>query len=424
MRSALIAACFCFVAYAANFDILELSQKPSDYVLSEETKLLSKKELAEKIFRPWSSPFCAQEKGRAEALKLLTKEGYGENLTPWSQKEKEGLTAYARELTKIDKIAITIRNADIRALPSKRAFFFDPSQVGEGFPFDYFQESRIYAQTPLKVLFATKDGAFYYVSNYVSDGWIDAREVLFLKEGEAEKIKKASLFATIKDKSATYDENGLFLEKMAVGSFLFRDDDGFFGATQTGIAKIAANDGDFAALPILFSQKAFSTLAETLMDEAYGWGGAFDNRDCSMFLRDLYLPFGVYLPRNSKEQADIGGKSYTKISMLPESQKADYISKNGLPFETLLYLKGHIMLYIGHKEGVPVVLHDVWGFAYSKDGKERRYVIGKPTISTLYLGAAMDGFEPNKSLAARVLGVRELIRGQTPPSTRPSTQER
>ena len=41
--------------------------------------------------------------------------------------------------------------------------------------------------------------------------------------------------------------------------------------------------------------------------QPYGYGGLYDNRDCSAMTRDLFAPFGLYLPRNSSEQAR-GGK--------------------------------------------------------------------------------------------------------------------
>jgi len=66
------------------------------------------------------------------------------------------------------------------------------------------------------------------------------------------------------------------------------------------------------------------------------------------------------------------------------------------------------LLYIGQRDGEPLALHDMWGFAYSKNGEEKKYIIGKPVISTLYIGEKHDGFDGNKSIAARLLGMRDI----------------
>ena len=145
-----------------------------------------------------------------------------------------------------------------------------------------------------------------------------------------------------------------------------------------------------------------------MMPYPYGWGGLLDNRDCSMFLRDLFLPFGVFLPRNSKDQAAIEKKGYVDLSKFSIEEKLDYLKHNAVAFGTLLYMRGHVLLYVGQKDGEPLVLHDVWGFAYNEDAKEKRFVVGRPVISTLHLGEKHDGFEEKRSLAARLLGVRDI----------------
>ena len=43
-----------------------------------------------------------------------------------------------------------------------------------------------------------------------------------------------------------------------------------------------------------------------LLDEAYGWGGLLNNRDCSSFTQDYFAPFGKFLHRNSKAQTTNG----------------------------------------------------------------------------------------------------------------------
>ena len=38
------------------------------------------------------------------------------------------------------------------------------------------------------------------------------------------------------------------------------------------------------------------------LGERYGWGNAYNARDCSGFVSEVYRSFGVQLPRNTRDQ--------------------------------------------------------------------------------------------------------------------------
>jgi cell wall-associated NlpC family hydrolase len=124
-----------------------------------------------------------------------------------------------------------------------------------------------------------------------------------------------------------------------------------------------------------------ATVASSLLGLPYGWGGLFENRDCSSAIRDLFMPFGLWLPRNSREQAVAG--SVTKLSNLGEDQKAQLILEEAVPFATLLQKKGHIALYVGHSDGYPVVLHSVWDLTVKRRKGETRKHFGRIVLSRL-----------------------------------------
>ena len=68
-------------------------------------------------------------------------------------------------------------------------------------------------------------------------------------------------------------------------------------------------------------------------------------------------------------------------------EKIGVIENYGVPFKTVIYLAGHIGLYIGNFNGKPVILHNIWGLkTLSKDDEEGRNIIGKSVISSLELG--------------------------------------
>ena len=56
---------------------------------------------------------------------------------------------------------------------------------------------------------------------------------------------------------------------------------------------------------------------------------------------------------------------------------------------TLLAMKGHIMLYLGTVDGKPYAIHDTTGYKKMVDQKEVTYAIDRVIISDLSLGAGI-----------------------------------
>lgn len=63
------------------------------------------------------------------------------------------------------------------------------------------------------------------------------------------------------------------------------------------------------------------------------------------------------------------------------------ILEKGVPYLSLLWRKGHVMLYIGRKDGRALIFHNIWGIR-TKDlqGREGRKIIGQAVITTLQPG--------------------------------------
>ena len=129
-------------------------------------------------------------------------------------------------------------------------------------------------------------------------------------------------------------------------------------------------------------------------------GGLYEERDCSSTLRDFYAPFGIWLPRNSSQQAKIG--KIISLESLSLQQKREKIKKEAVPFETLLYKKGHILLYLGVYKGKITVLHNAWGIRTLDKGKEGRRVLGKTIISSLELGKELKDYDEESGLLAKI----------------------
>ena len=87
-------------------------------------------------------------------------------------------------------------------------------------------------------------------------------------------------------------------------------------------------------------------------------------------------------------------------------EKKRYILENAVPFSTLIYLRGHIMLYIGSKNNEPLVMHNIWSVKLKNLwGEEYRHIIGKTQITTLEVGKTLDNFDEDKNVLNRVEGI-------------------
>jgi cell wall-associated NlpC family hydrolase len=93
-----------------------------------------------------------------------------------------------------------------------------------------------------------------------------------------------------------------------------------------------------------------------LQGTRYGWGGSFHGVDCSSTVMETYKTFGVLLPRNSGDQAN---KTTGAAYPLPDSASFDErerILDHAKP-GAVLWMPGHIMLYLGKYRGEHFIIH-------------------------------------------------------------------
>jgi len=401
-------------------DIQTLPQDVSAYFdpLSQDRLVLSPKDqelmalhLRELHFAPWRRAQPAH--GRADAFWALgglkQNRHYGENLRPLGpdfQARMEALVQ-AEGYPNLLRPAIATSNTSLRVLPTQRPGFLKPDKPGEGYPFDYWQNSGLLAGTPLLATHLSADGAWVLVESRLAAGWVPVRDIGFVDEafmGQWEGLPLAAITREGTAVAASFaDETiptahlfagriGMLLPLLDTGS------GGDGGPTMLAPAREASgravslavrlNPDEAAPMPLPFTPRTFARLANQLMGQPYGWGGYLENRDCSALLLDLYAPFGVFLPRNSRQQSRQG--EWAPFNGLPPEAKEALLLERGAPLLTLLYKPGHIMLYLGQKDGRAVILHDVWGLrTRNEKGAEGRFVVGRVAITTLTPGTEL-----------------------------------
>lgn len=262
--------------------------------------------------------------------------------------------------------AITLRRVDLKAFPTSIQYFKNPKRPGEGFPFDYNQNSAYPINMPLFVSHLSKDGKWAFVKGAYAFGWIQTKDIAFVDDAFIKKFKNGNYAMSIKDNLRLFDDDK-DISLIKLGTLFPYTQEGYMFATkdENGMAKIAyfkaTAKGIISHKPLKFDANNIAMIAAEFQGEPYGWGECYETRDCSATTRDFFAVFGIFLERNSAEQAK-NGRYVVDISDIEDVQtKKDAIIKYAKPFRSMLFVPGHIVLYIGEYQNEPVILHTYWG---------------------------------------------------------------
>ena len=90
-------------------------------------------------------------------------------------------------------------------------------QAGEGFPFDYLQNSAVHANEPIFISHYSNDRAWVYVYTSYASGWLPSHTIAFMNKKQRKKWQKAKPLYLLKEKVALTDTEGHFLFYSRVG---------------------------------------------------------------------------------------------------------------------------------------------------------------------------------------------------------------
>ncbi|GAA9420520.1 SH3 domain-containing C40 family peptidase [Helicobacter pylori] len=419
---------------------LSLPQEASSYLASSQNgsnnnRSIDPQALREKLkesyLKAWYSPWLDMKvKSNKKEVFWILKEmnkstGYGEDLKPNAK-------AFNDELIKSMDIehypsakikAVVARDSDVRAVPTNKPFYLSP----KGYPFDRYQNSLIFQGTPVLITHFNTDKTYAHIQSSFVYGWIKVSDLAYMHDKDIELLTKLKDYVMpIKDKIPLYTDYGDFYTSARVGELFalipqsqntpqnppkkelkaygfLRDSKGY--AT---LQSVILNEKDFFVFPKAFTSENMAYFIDTMLGQKYGWGGLLGNRDCSAFTRDSFANFGILLPRNSYAQSRYAN-NYVDLNSMKAKEKEDYILKNATPFGTLIYLKGHIMLYLGAYNHQAIVAHSIWSVQTQKHFKTLSHKIGGVVITSLWLAEEHNGaFSKKKLLIDRVLGMSDL----------------
>jgi len=374
-------------------DMRNIPQNPAYY--ASQVKPFSKQKQAKldkaynkKYFKPWYlSKLDIPQKDFGWEVRFVTKKpiyrAKGSVIVPATYNKWIANAQYDKINTKKYK-AITVRRTNVKALPTARAFYRDPRKTGEGFPFDYNQNSALHINIPLLISHFSKDRRWAFVQASYSFGWVKVEDLALVNSHFIKTFQNGRYAMSIKDNLRLFDnKKDVSIVKLGALFPIAKDGKHYLVASRDKKGRahiekvIATSPKVIAKKPLPFTPENVAMLAKEFYGEPYGWGGSYECRDCSATTRDFLGPFGIFLRRNSSKQAK-DGKAIS-IKGLKKAIKKKKIIAKAEPFRSLLHVPGHIVLYLGQHKGEPVIMHTYWGI---RKNNRTKLITGRTIITS------------------------------------------
>ncbi len=367
------------LSYDREYNRIYFSPWEADYRIEE-----PKEELL------WVIPFVRKKK-IYDARKRLIPSNVIEGWIRNAQMEKLG---------SVGARAISVRHTDLRALPTRTPAYRNPWKNTEGFPFDYFQNSELHPNVPLYLSHYSRDGRWAFVQAAHANGWVPTKDIALVGDRFVKAFKTGRYFITVRDD--LWLKNGkkrITLVKLSTIFPMDRSGRWLLAASRGGdgsalLQRVIPPSRKLADLkPLRFTPRNVAKVARELYGEPYGWGGKMMTRDCSATTRDFLGVFGIFLKRNSAKQAKAG--KALRIKGLPKAKKKAVILARAKPFRSLLYVPGHITLYLGRYRNEPVIMHTYWGIRLKDWSK---YPLCRTIITTTEPGRELPNIREKSKL--------------------------
>ncbi len=328
-----------------------------------------------------------------------------------------GSSAYFLNATRSDKTelrdfpvrkAVCVRRANIRLVPSDN-FYSDDQDFWYD---DIAQNSGILMNEPVLVLWESSDKKWFFVQSSFCTGWIHREDVAFCTEKEFQRYfdytnQPSSSFVTVTvDRLVLSDEYAVgkipeeekTLPEFFMGTYLHTadwDDPKFSDSfspripyasylveipykkadESLGIAYASFPAGCCARGLLDYTEANVLNLAFKPLGIRYGWGGMESARDCSEYLKDIFRCFGFMLPRNSRGQLSVSGKT-EELTKKSVAQKKNVLASCS-PGDVLGF-PGHVMMYLGSENGKNYVISALGSYypqKFDKNSEESKAAV-------------------------------------------------
>ena len=279
------------------------------------------------------------------------------------------------------RYGMTVERAALRAFPTSLRVF---SSDGDA-DIDRFQESALFPGDPVAIVHASRDRQWLFVVSPRYAAWVEAKSIaeadkatvlayaqrtpyrvvtgakprtVFTREEPRVSELQLDMGTRIPLANVARDKpvNGQHPYTSWILDLPVRDGDGRLAFAPALLQKNADSVADY--LPLTRANLIRQSFK--FLGERYGWGHAYNGRDCSGFVSEIYRSMGVQLPRNTSDQAVSPVFARTRFEA-GDSREKRMAAVMALDVGDLIYIPGHVMMYIGRIGGQPYVIHDTNG---------------------------------------------------------------
>ncbi len=280
------------------------------------------------------------------------------------------------------RFGLVVARAPMRSFPTLHRVF---SRLGDT-DIDRWQESAEFPGTPVVIAHASADGNWLFVISPRYAAWMPAQ---FVAEGSRDKVlgyyKDSGPYRAITGAKPqlvyTPDNAALSELQLDMGTRLpdigtttaatiqsqapayhwtvsvpLRFDDGNLGFALALLPR--SEDSHLGPLPL--TRANIINQAFKFLGERYGWGHDYNSRDCSGFVSEIYASMGLILPRNTSAQA-VSPVFKRRHFEAGDARSKRMVAINALDVGDLIYIPGHVMMFIGRIGDTPYVIHDTNG---------------------------------------------------------------
>lgn len=303
------------------------------------------------------------------------------------------------------RYGLVVRRAALRSFPTDLRVFSQPGDTD----IDRFQETAEFPGTPVVIAHASGDGQWLFVVSPRYAAWTrrenvaegTAAQVFDYAERSPARVVTGGTVRTVYTREQP-EVSQLQLDMgdrvpLATGLAPDQPVNGQTPYTSHVLQlPIRKDDGTLAFRPALLQINTdtapdYLPLTESdilrqafkFLGERYGWGHAYDGRDCSGFVSDVYRSMGVQMPRNTSRQAISPALDHRAFTA-SDDHAARLQAAMALKVGDLVYIPGHVMMVIGQWKGQPWVIHDVLGMSYRQgDGSIRHVKLNAVSVTPL-----------------------------------------
>ncbi len=289
------------------------------------------------------------------------------------------------------RFALVVNRSDMRTYPTDDRFF----KIRENQNLDRFQENGLFPGDTLAVLHVSADKQWSFVQSYNYTAWVRSVNIAIGDRQTILNYKNASRFLVITgDKVWTsfnsqapavselqldlgiripladpgVEKNSLSDQNPATDHMVLLPVRSSAGKLEIKQALIT-RDKDVNRGFIPFTRENITRQAFKFLGERYGWGHSYNARDCTGFVLEVYKTFGIHMPRNTGQQGSGAFGENTRFTAdSTQEEKLQALKK--MDIGDLIYVPGHVLMYIGNADGQPYVIHDVSVFRYTDDNGE------------------------------------------------------